>query len=206
MTMHRRALDLLTRSVVPVGPERWSLPTPCAGWDLRDLIAHLVGQNHGFAEAVAEGDAPERAFTPRGPAAEPGEWAAQWHASVDRLVTAFGGADPDRPVRLVEIAPDRRLPVRAALGFQLLDTTVHAWDVATALGEAFRPDDDLVAVTVELARQVPSGEARDHAGAAFAPEVATADGDDWVRALALLGRSAAPYRTGRPPGSDRRAS
>ena len=50
--LHQRALD--------DGPDRcWTgsaRPTwtvdPCAGWDLRALVAHLIGQNHGFAEAV----------------------------------------------------------------------------------------------------------------------------------------------------------
>jgi uncharacterized protein (TIGR03083 family) len=35
-----------------IGPADLARPTPCAGWDLRALLAHLIGQNHGFAEAV----------------------------------------------------------------------------------------------------------------------------------------------------------
>jgi len=41
------------------------------------------------------------------------------------------------------------------VGFQLLDTVIHTWDMATALGTKFRPDDELVDATLSQARLVP---------------------------------------------------
>jgi hypothetical protein len=93
-------------------------------------------------------------------------------------------------VLLVEISEEMRFPVATAVGFQLLDTVVHNWDVATALGLPHRPDDELVAATLAVARRVPDGPNRRVPGAAFAPARSAPEVDDWARALALVGRDA----------------
>ena len=92
-------------------------------------------------------------------------------------------------VLLPEISTERRFPVPVVLGFQTLDTAVHAWDVATALGRVWRPDPPLVAVVLGQARLIPGGPARTAPGAAFAPALAAEDADPWVTALALVGRA-----------------
>lgn len=176
--LHRRALAVAGAVVARVRPADLTRPTPCAGWDLGALLGHMIGQNHGFAEAVETGSAPRSAYAPR---------PTGWPGSADRLSTAFAAAPADRTVLLVEISGEQRFPVHVVAGFHLLDTVVHTWDVAAALGEPFRPDDDLVAETLAQARRVPTGPARERPGAAFAPERPAA-GDDWDRTLALLGR------------------
>lgn len=70
---------------------------------------------------------------------------------------------------LVEISDTIRFPVASIVGFHLLDTVVHAWDVAAALGVAFRPDDELVGATLAIARLIPDGPARRRPTAQFAP-------------------------------------
>ena len=197
-----RALDAERQVVAAVRPGDLDRPTPCAGWALRDLLAHLVGQHHGFAAAVRHGDADAGAFAPRPPSADADTDAllADWQASVDALVDAFAVAPPERAVRLVELSADRRFPQDVVAGFQLLDTVVHTWDLARTLGRDHRPDADLLAAVGRVAEQVPDGEARRRPGAAFAPAVTTSDrpggapaaapGDPWVRVLALLGRAA----------------
>jgi uncharacterized protein (TIGR03086 family) len=178
-TLHHRALDLATALVATVRPDDLGRPTPCAGWDLAALLAHMTGQNHGFADAL-RGGADVAAYVP-----VPG--VAAWPASVADLLDAVAHPGTDT-VLLPEISTERRFPVPVVLGFQTLDTAVHAWDVATALGRTWRPDPELVAAVLEQARLVPAGPARTAPGAAFAPGLA-ADGDDpWTTALALLGR------------------
>jgi uncharacterized protein (TIGR03086 family) len=183
---HRRAIEGASSYVAGIGDEALGLATPCAGWDLGDLLAHMVGQHYGFAAAVRDGDAPVQAYAPRDVR---GRIAGQWRESVDVLSAAFAGAELSRPVRLVEISADRRLPAGVAISFQLLDTVVHTWDVATALGAEFVPDPELASTTLALARLVPQGESRLRPGAAFAPVVAAPSEDDWTQALALTGRS-----------------
>ena len=55
-----RTLDDIT--VLASGAGDLTASTPCAGWDLADLFGHMVGQNLGFAAAVADGDAPADAY------------------------------------------------------------------------------------------------------------------------------------------------
>lgn len=89
---------------------------------------------------------------------------------------------------LVEISPEMRFPVATVVGFHLLDTVVHTWDIATALGKDFRPDDELITATSGQAQRVPDGPVRERPGAAFAPGVVVDSVDDWDQTLAMLGR------------------
>ena len=64
---HRRALDLSAAMVARVGPGDLIRPTPCADWLLGTLLAHMIGQNLGFAAAVDardQGVVPDQAFDP----------------------------------------------------------------------------------------------------------------------------------------------
>jgi uncharacterized protein (TIGR03086 family) len=184
--LHARSLGPVTALVERVTRADAGRATPCPPWDLYALLGHMIGQNHGFADAVGgPADAPLTAFVPVPPGDRPAE---AWAASAGRLTAAFAGADPARPVRLPEISPADRFPTWMAIGFQLLDTVVHGWDVATALGLPYRPDRELAGATLRLAGSVPDGPAREGPRAAFAPALPAAGDDPWPRALALLGR------------------
>lgn len=186
-SLHRHALELARPYLAGVDGPALGRPTPCAGWDLGTLLAHVVGQHYGFAAAVTDGDAPPEAYAHR--PVTPGRAAADWQESADLLVAAFAAAPPDRPVRLVEVSPDQRFPAGAVVAFQLLDTVMHTWDLAAALGADFVPDPELASTMLPLARLIPQGEARLGPDAAFAPVVTSAAPDDWTRALALTGRT-----------------
>jgi uncharacterized protein (TIGR03083 family) len=114
----------------------------------------------------------------------------RWAESVRAVCDAFAAADLEAVAVLVEIAP-AALPLRRVVGAQLLDTVVHTWDVARALGREHVPAAELVAVVAAVvaavAAAVPDGEHRDRPGAAFARPV-PAQGTAWEQALARLGR------------------
>lgn len=164
-----------------------SRPTPCRGWDLRALIEHMIGQNEGFTRAIAAGDADLEAYSPRRTEDAAGLVRA-WEESAGRLRAAEDGADPAGTVRLVEVAPDRTFALDAVIGMQLLDTVVHTWDVAAALGEHHRPEQPLLDLVVASALLVPDGDSRTRPGAAFAPAVEASASDPWIATLARLGR------------------
>lgn len=185
--LHQRALDTAGPVLARVRPADLIRATPCAGWDLRTLLGHVIGQNHGFAHAVEAPDAPLTAFADRPP--DPHAVVAAWQASADRLTAAFAAnASLERRVLLAELSSEVRFSVATVIGFHLLDTVVHTWDVATARGDGFRPDDELVAATLVQARQIPDGANRRRPGATFAPALPRGGTDDWNDALALLGR------------------
>lgn len=179
--LHRIALDDADALVAGITPDDLGRPTPCAAWDLGDLLGHMIGQHHGFAAAVRDGSAPTVAYASRP------YTAVHWAESVHTLCDAFAAADPDRTAVLVEIAPDA-LPLRRVVGVQLLDTVVHTWDVARALGREYVPAAELVAVVAAVAAAVPDDERRDRPATAFARSF-PARGTAWDGALARLGRS-----------------
>jgi uncharacterized protein (TIGR03086 family) len=167
------------------------LPTPCGDWDLAALLAHMIGQNAGFALAVERGDADESAYEP--PPIAPRTLPATWAASADRVRAAFARADPDAQVNLSELG--RKVTVAQALRMQLLDSAVHAWDVATALGLAYQPSAETAALVLGSAREIaarPGG-----VPGVFAAPRAEAGRDPWSDALRLLGRDP---RDSRDPG------
>jgi uncharacterized protein (TIGR03086 family) len=157
-------------------------PTPCRGWDLAALLGHMAGQNEGFAAAVQEGDADQSAYEP--PPITPQTLITTWAASVDRVRAAFARADPDAEVNLAELG--RRVTVAQALRMQLLDSAVHAWDVAATLGLAYRPSTEIAGLVLNSAREIaarPGG-----APGVFAAPRPEAGLDPWADALRFLGR------------------
>jgi uncharacterized protein (TIGR03086 family) len=178
--LHRTAMALADEHVGDIVPDDLHRPTPCRDWDLAALLAHMIGQHHGFARAVRDGDAPRSSYAPV-PFAAP-----VWSASLELLLDAFAAAEPAATLTAVELSPTP-LTLHQVVGAQLLDTVAHTWDVAQALGRRFEPSGDLLDTVTVLATTIPDS-ARGP-GAAFAA-VLPGHGDAWQRTLALLGRTA----------------
>ncbi len=166
--------------------EDWSRPTPCAGWDLAALVAHMTVQHHGFA-AATEG-ATELADWKPVPAADP---FAAYAESADRVIAAFAVPGVlDRTLVLPELHPEFGFPAQRAIGFHYLDYVVHAWDVARSLGTEVPLGEDVIGPVLPIAEQVPDDERRQRPGANFQPPVDTSDGAGTLDVIvAMLGRS-----------------
>ena len=162
-------------------------PTPCAGWNLDDLIAHMTAQHYGWIAAAVGHGADLSVWQPGPPVADPiGEY-----AEASRRVTEAFGADGvlEREFALAEISAVLRFPAAQAISFHFIDYLVHGWDVARSLGADYQPEPDLLAAALPVAQAEPGGEARKRDGAAFAPEVAVpAQAGLLDQILAMLGR------------------
>jgi uncharacterized protein (TIGR03086 family) len=139
--LYRRCADEFATRVSLIG-DRWTAPTPCAGWDVRALLQHIVEEDRWtpplFAGlTVAEvgdsisgdlGDAdPVSAFDA---AAAPAVTAVQGDGAMESTVHLSFGDVPGREYAL-QLAADH---------------LVHAWDLGRALGLDVRLDPDAVAV------------------------------------------------------------
>src|SRR6516165_7244324 len=51
--IHRQALEATRRFVAGIGPDQWSRSMPCAGWDVRALVNHVVSGNWWAVELAA---------------------------------------------------------------------------------------------------------------------------------------------------------
>jgi uncharacterized protein (TIGR03086 family) len=181
--LHAQALDATGLVVRDVAAGRWRASTPCPGWDARALVNHLVAGNWWAAELAAGGTIEDVGTRLDGdllgddPAAAYEESAAA-AAAVFRRPGAL-----DAPCA-VSYGP---VPGSVYAGHRFLDVLVHGWDLASATGQDYALDPDLM----EACRQViePQLEAFRGAGA-LGPEVAVPAGANaQSRFLALLGRT-----------------
>jgi uncharacterized protein (TIGR03086 family) len=169
-------------------PHDWSRQTPCSEWLLRDLVAHMTAQHHGFAAAA------------RGQGGDVSRWevypivddaASQYAEAADDVLAAFAAVEgADAEFVLPEFTTGRAFPAHLAIGFHLIDYLVHSWDVAVTLGLPFDPDADLVRVGLPIALAVPSGANRLEPGSPFQPVLSAHDDASAMdRILAVLGRA-----------------
>ena len=137
-----RATEEAGRRVRAVEPDQWDLPTPCGDWTVRGLVNHLVRGNT-MSAMLLDG------------------------ASLDEVLEMFRNADPNedliplyaetmaaqnaafrRPGALDQTVhhPMGDIPAALLLQFRIGDATMHAWDLARAIGA----DEQLDAELVEL--------------------------------------------------------
>ncbi|WP_369392597.1 TIGR03086 family metal-binding protein [Streptomyces sp. CG1] len=173
-----RVVDLATAA-------DWTRDTPCAGWTLRRLVAHMTAQHLGFAAAA------------RGAGREPGHWredgemsepAAAHRSAAATVLSAF--AEPGVTQREFALPNLGGVPGGRAVGFHFVDYVVHAWDVAAALGTTVEFPEHVLGAASAVARAVPADPDRRGTGFSFAPALEVPEGSGpLAEALRLLGRS-----------------
>jgi uncharacterized protein (TIGR03086 family) len=145
-------------------------PTPCASWNVRDVVNHIVGGTGYFAELAEKG-----AVTDRGDDTDctATDFTATFRREAKRLVAAFRAPGAmTKPMQL----PFGELPGSVCVWIAAGDIFTHGWDLAKATGQ---PTDLEPDVAVRLLAQIepilpddmrgPDGEA------AFGPRVEIAD-------------------------------
>jgi uncharacterized protein (TIGR03086 family) len=140
--LYRLCADEFAARVRRIG-DRWDTPTPCAGWDVRALVRHVVEEELWAPPLLAGATI-----------ADVGDRFAGDQLGDDPL-GAFKRAHA-AALTAVDEAPDRDVHLsfgdtpRAEYTLQLAaDHLVHAWDLARAVGE----DDTLDAGAVEAVRE-----------------------------------------------------
>ena len=184
--VHRQALAAVRPIVAAIRDDQWDLPTPCAGWTVRDLLNHIVAGNL-WAAALARGRTIDEVGTAldgdmlRSDPLAAYDMSAESAASVFELPGAL-----DAPCA-VSYGP---VPGSVYAGHRFIDVLIHGWDLASATGQPTDLDPDLVAACWEVVR--PQLSLLQGSGAyGDAPPAAEADsGDSQASLLAALGRSA----------------
>ncbi len=172
-------------------------PTPCDGWDLLDLLAHMTIQHRGFAAAARGSGADMNTWRVESVVDavrdEPGRTYAE--AAYD-VLDAFAAVETsDAPFALPEFGEGALFPGEMAMGFHFVDYVVHGWDVAASLGVPYELPAEVVTAVLPLALAVPDGDFRTGDGVPFGPAVEPEGTDDFERILRHLGRR--PDWTGR---------
>ncbi|MBB5430684.1 TIGR03086 family metal-binding protein [Nocardiopsis composta] len=181
--MLARALDQAERQVAAVRPDELGHPAPCADYDVRALLGHVLSVLYKLARAGTGGDARGVPDVTEGVADD--GWAgafASARGEVERVRADDGLLD-----RMVQL-PWAALPGRDALEAYTAEFTAHSWDLAHATGRLAGLDPGLAAQALEAFSEFAPPEERSEQGR-FSPVVAVPEGADvYTRLAAYLGR------------------
>lgn len=180
--VHRDALAATGQFVAGIGDDQWDLPTPCDGWNVRDLVNHIVAGNLwavqlGSGQAIADvgsdldgdvlGSDPVVAY----------DVSAESAASVFEMPGAL-----DAPCA-VSYGP---VPGSVYAGHRLIDVLIHGWDVASATGQPTNIDLSLIEACWQVVR--PQLSLLQGSGAFGVESTHNADSDPQTNLLVALGR------------------
>jgi len=181
--IHRRAMAQTESIVAAVGPGQLGLPTPCAEYDVRALLSHVVGGLNRVAIAGEGGDALARPA--RADDVPDDGWLAAYRAAADRAVAA--SADDAKLDALVEL-PWGKVPGRVAVAGYGQEILTHGWDLAQATGQPTERDPELASWALAGAKRILPPDARG-AEVPFGPVVEAPPGaGPYAQLAAWLGR------------------
>lgn len=159
---HRRACGRFTAVASAARPADWARPSPCADWDARGVVEHVIG----FHEVLVLRPLGVKVRRPRD------DPATRWAATSDGLFAALAH---DVPGDIAQLLP--------ALTTEVL---VHTWDLARALG--IEPDLDPELVERAHSHAAGSTDAIRGSGMYQPPVPVSGDASVPHRLVALLGR------------------
>jgi len=173
------------RIVDGVSTSQFAGPTPCADWDVRTLLNHIILWTAYSAQQRAHGGSAAEELMSKDFAAEPG-FAQDYATQVAKAVQAW--SDPAAWERELTVMGSVT-PAADVAELLIAETVLHGWDLAVATGQKYQCDDTVaslvlrvVAAQAELFRQ--------YQGFAEPVEV-PGDAPALHRALALSGRDPA---------------
>ncbi len=177
-----------TRKIMEnVRPDQLDGPTPCASWDARRLINHIVGGSHWFAMCTNAGAAPEVDDTEDTDFTN-GDMLAAYDDGIEASLAAFGAPGAlEKPVKL----PFGEFPGAAFMTLATMDHFIHGWDLAKATGQSAGFDSAMAEQLLAQAQMMVPDQFRGSDGQApFGPKVDVADSAPAVdRLVGFLGRN-----------------
>ena len=166
--------DLIDR----IADDQWTAPTPCAEWDVRDVVGHLVGMNMVFVAMFEQSPMPDRAVDRLG--ADPGGAFRRSAAALQAAAAGPGVLERSQATQVgVATGADR-------LQWRTVDLLTHGWDLMQATGVPAEWPEDLVERALTVARAQLPGQPR--AGRFADPQPIRDDAPTLDRLAALTGR------------------
>jgi uncharacterized protein (TIGR03086 family) len=178
ITQLDHVLPMLDRLIAGLDGDDLARPTPCASFDVRGVLAHMVGGATMFAAAF-------RGEPADAPALD--DVVAEFPTAMAALRAAV--ASPGALER-TSAGPFGDVTGGVFARFVAVDGLVHGWDIATATGQPYDPPADLVAAADAFAREAIGDGMRD--GDTFAAATMAPAGASPIEELvAFTGRTVA---------------
>ncbi len=173
----------LARSVLSnVTKEQFEAPTPCASWDVRGLVNHLIGAQQFFFAGMTGGEMPAQDDDPAG-----GDFLATFD---ERSAQVLGAFQEDGAMQKMVNLPFGSFPGAAFFGMACTDTFQHAWDLAKATGQDTNLNPALATQLLEQSKASIQDAFRGPEGAPFGVEQqAPAGASPADQLAAFLGRT-----------------
>lgn len=180
--IYKRSLDQTGTIVAAVRPDQFDLRTPCAEWDVRGLLSHIVG---AVTRAALIGEGADAMAVP--PFADPAtaDWPAAYRAAADRAVAAWSD---DAKLDALVAVPWGKVPGRGAVTGYAEEILTHGWDLAVATGQETERDPSLAEFALDFVQRTLPPDSRDQAPFDVAVE-APPEAGPYARLAAWLGRT-----------------
>ncbi|TML92086.1 MAG: TIGR03086 family protein [Actinobacteria bacterium] len=180
--MHSGALASTRAFLAAVEPGQWHDPTPCAEYDVRMLVNHIVSGNFWVAPLVGGSSIADVGDKYDGDVLGD-DPLATYERSAGEADAAFSAPGAMQASVAVSYGP---VPGEVYAGHRFIDVLIHGWDLATATGQDAELDAGLVEACWEVV--TPQAELLKGSGM-FGSEVEVPpDANPQTRLLALLGR------------------
>ena len=163
------AADAFDQRYKAIAKTQWEAATPCAEWNVHQLVAHAVGVQSSFGAALGSTVAEN----------------ADWPTARAAMATAL--AQPGVLDGTVNHPALGEAPKAMLVGIATNDLLIHTWDLARAIGADERLPTELATAAYEGLKQLPAEAIRAPGRFDAAVEV-PADADIQTKLLAFAGR------------------
>jgi uncharacterized protein (TIGR03086 family) len=139
LEMYRRSVEEFGQRVMGIGADDWTRPTPCAEWNVRDLVRHLVYEELWTPPLLAGATVADIGDRFEGDILGDDPQVAWKEAAAHALAAAA----PNVLGRTVHLSFGD-FPGQEYLGQLTADHVIHAWDLARGINAVERLDPELV--------------------------------------------------------------
>ncbi|GHD44417.1 TIGR03086 family metal-binding protein [Streptomyces galbus] len=182
--VYARATEQAAAVIAAVRPEQLTGPTPCAEFDVRTLLSHVLGGTLRIAVVGEGGDG--LAVHPFVDGVADDAWPRAYAEVRARVLAAW---EPDERLTALVRVPWGEVPGHAGLSGYVMELVAHTWDLNEALGRPVELADDLAGFALAAAHRALPDPERD-ADTPFAAAQEVAEGADaYARLAAWLGRA-----------------
>jgi uncharacterized protein (TIGR03086 family) len=186
--LYRDSVRTFAARVAAVGADQWGAPTPCADWDVRALVNHVVSEQRWSVPLFAGATIAEVGDKYDGDVLGDDPVLSSTEAAEDATAAVSEGGAMDRTVHL----SFGDTPAVEYVHQLLADHLVHGWDLAAAIGADTTIDPGGLA---ECAAWFDEREELYRGGGAIGPAVTVGpDASDTDKLVARFGRDPNAWR------------